>query len=480
MKRSYLIHGLILFSLLLFGACNHGQNETGPPNILFIAVDDLRPELNCFGASQIHSPRLDELAREGLIFTEAHCNVPVCGASRASLMTGTRPTRYRYLDYLTRAEVDYPGALGIHQHFKNNGYYTVSNGKVFHHKNDLAEGWDEIWRIPGELSPRDYMLPGNAALDNTDARGPAYESADVPDSSYRDGKLALKAMKDLRRLKEMDKPFFLACGFLKPHLPFNAPSTYWNLYEPEDIKLPENSYPPENAPAEAIHNFGELRSYSFIPGEGRLNDSLARTLIHGYYACVSYVDHLIGLILDELDKLDLADNTIVILWGDHGWNLREHGLWCKHCNFRTSLRSTLMIRVPGRTRGQETDALVEFVDIYPSLCELAGLELPGHLEGRSFVPLLDDPGRPWKDLLILKWKDGLTIKTREHAYTEWSRTDSAVIARMLYDHVNDLQENVNISEDSGNRQLIESLSKLMYENRGEDFNKPVPPVKTSK
>ncbi len=205
---------------------------------------------------------------------------------------------------------------------------------------------------------------------------------------------------------------------------------------------------------------------------------LARTLIHGYYACVSYVDQMIGMVLDELRALELDENTIVILWGDHGYNLLEHGLWNKHCNYRTSLRSVLMLKVPGKTNGAKCDAMVEFVDIYPTLCELAGLELPGHLEGLSLAPLVNDPNMDWKDFVISKWFDGLTIKTPEYAYTEWSKSDSSIYARMLYDHQNDVGENHNISESEKLQTVIDELSDTMKECRGKDFNKPIPGGKT--
>jgi len=474
MKSKSMFFSMLVCSLILLLSCQPTSNDLQRPNVLFISVDDLRPELNCFGATHIQSPNLDRLAAEGMIFTEAHCNIPVCGASRASLLTGTRPTRFRYINYLSRAEEEYPGVLSLPMHFKNNGYHTISNGKIFHHRDDLEESWDEIWG-PSVIASGDYVLTENITLANTEGlRGPAYEKAVVPDSAYRDGKIALKAISDLRRLKEMDKPFFLATGFMKPHLPFNAPSKYWEMYARENIRLPDNRSAPEDTPPEAIHTSGELRTYYGIPREGQVSDSVAHTLIHGYYACVSYVDAMIGLVLDELKALELEESTIVILWGDHGWNLMEHGMWCKHCNFRTSLRSALMLRVPGKTDGEASDALVEFVDIYPTLCELAGLELPGHLEGRSFVPLLENPGMEWKDFVICKWKPGLTIKTRQYAYTEWSESDSAIYARMLYDHSNDEEENINISEWEANQELMEKLSKTMYENRGADYNKPIP------
>jgi arylsulfatase A-like enzyme len=476
MKKALLFPVL---SLLLLSSCTSGrrtkENSMITPNVLFIAVDDLRPELNCFGASHIQSPHIDQLAAEGMIFTEAHCNIPVCGASRASVLTGARPTRFRYLDYRTRAEDENPGVLSLPKHFKNNGYFTISNGKIFHHRNDLADSWNEIWAPSPSLAPGDFLTPDNAALANREGlRGPTYESADVQDSAYRDGKIALKTIRDLRRLKDMDQPFFLACGFMKPHLPFNAPSRYWNLYDRSSIKLPENMTAAENAPAVAQHNSEELRKYWDIPREGPVSDSLARTLIHGYYACVSYVDQMIGMVLNELKALDLEKNTIVILWGDHGYNLMEHGLWNKHSNYRTSLRSVLMLKVPGKTHGAASDAMVEFVDIYPTLCDLADLDLPGHLEGESLVPLVYDPNGEWKKYVISKWFDGLTIKTGDYAYTEWSKSDTAVYARMLFDHQNDKAENINISENQEAKAIIDELSLIMKENRGKDFNSPLP------
>jgi len=475
MKKQTHLTLLISCCMLLIMACQPSEKEDQRPNILFIAVDDLRPELNCFGASHIQSPNLDQLASEGMIFTEAHCNVPVCGASRASLLTGTRPTRFRYVDYRTRADEDNPGVLSLPKHFRNNGYHTISNGKIFHHRDDLADSWDEIWAPTPTLAPGDYLSPENVILANREGlRGPTYESADVQDSAYRDGKIALKAISDLRRLKGMDQPFFLACGFMKPHLPFNAPSRYWDKYDRENIHLPEYRFAPENGPPEAQHIFGELRKYWGIPAEGQVSDSLARTLIHGYYACVSYVDQMIGMVLDELKALELDKNTIVILWGDHGYNLMEHGLWNKQSNFRTSLRSVLMLKIPGKTKGANCNAMVEFVDIYPTLSELAALDLPDHLEGKSLVPLVNDPGMDWENYVICKWFDGLTIKTGQYAYTEWSESDSAVYARMLYDHQSDVGENFNISENEELQSVINELSKILKENRGEDFNTPIP------
>jgi iduronate 2-sulfatase len=442
--------------------------DQAKPNVLFIAVDDLRPQLGCYGRQQMHSPNIDRLAAGGFRFRRAYCNVPVCGASRASLMTGIRPARNRFVGYSTWAEKDAPGVTGLHAHFRGHGYHTVSLGKVFHHAADMAPGWCEKPWLP-ENTWTGYLLPESHAAWKRNqqttkrgrALGPPVEAADVADDAYADGRLADRAVADLARLSRQHQPFFLAVGFFKPHLPFLAPKKYWDLYPEDQIKLPENYYRPKDAPDAAIHNWGELRAYAGVPNKGPLSDAMARDLIRGYYACVSYTDAQIGKLLDELDRRGLAENTIVILWGDHGWNLGEHTLWCKHCCFETSMHVPLLVRAPGFTDGKSTDALVEYVDIYPSLCELAGLPLPDHLDGRSFVPLMHDPELAWKEAAIGRFYSGDTIRTDRHRFTEYTDNQGRFVARMLYDHHADPNENVNLSEqpenERWNRQLAEQL-----------------------
>jgi len=432
------------------------------PNVLFIAVDDLRPQLGCYGHKQMLSPNIDRLASDGVIFLRSYCQVPVCGASRASLMTGVRPTANRFLGYNTWAQKDLPGALSIAKHFRNSGYHTISNGKIFHHRTDCLDGWsEEPWRPKGGW--RNYLLKKNKKLTekNPDHKGPAYEAADVPDNAYFDGMIADKGISDLRRMKNMDEPFFLALGFFKPHLPFNAPKKYWDLYKREEVDLADNPFRPKGAPDAALHNWGELRAYHDIPPKGPLSNEMARTLIHGYYACVSYTDAQIGRVLAELDRLGLRDDTVVVLWGDHGWNLGEHGLWCKHCNFETSLHSPLIVRAPGIKAGTRTNALTEYLDIYPSLCELCELPLAGHLQGKSFVPLLKNPNLPWKKAVFSRYFRGDSVKTDRYRYTEWRDKKDKVYARMLYDHSVDWVENVNISERPQNKTLVGKMSKMI-------------------
>ncbi len=468
---------LLLTSFVILMQCTAQQAEeqtaTQKPNILFIAVDDLRPELNCYGAQHIHSPNMDKLASQGVMFKRAYCNIPVCGASRASLLTGTRPTRNRFLGYDTYAEKDYPEAVTLPQVFRQAGYHTVSNGKIFHHQNDSQDSWDEIWKPKNEFgSNRDYRIPANVGLDTLEnSRGMPYEKADVADSAYFDGKIANKAITDLRKLKENEGPFFLALGFLKPHLPFNAPSQYWEMYQRDRITLPDNYAVPENAPEAAIHNFGELRSYHDIPKNGALTDSMAISLIHGYYACVSYTDAQIGKVLDELDNLGLRENTIVVLWGDHGWNLGEHSLWCKHSNFNTALQVPMFFSGPGIPQGKTIENLVEYVDIYPTLCELAGVDPPAdQLEGMSMMSLMNDENAQWKDHVISKYFDGISVRTDQYLYTEWSKSDTLAYARMLYDHKKDPNETINIAESTEMQGTIDQLQQTLHNNWGKDFN----------
>ena len=449
---------------------HENKNSDERPNILFIAVDDLRPELGCYGKTMIHSPHIDQLAAEGTRFDRSYCNIPVCGASRASLMTGLRPARNRFLTYYTWADKDAPGITTLPGIFRENGYYTISNGKVFHHDRDAASSWDEIWHPRSNSSSwRDYALADNILKDSTgDLRGAPFERAVVPDTIYKDGKIANKVMADLQRLKEMDKPFFLASGFLKPHLPFNAPDPYWQHYD-NRVTLPYNNFPPEHVPREALHNSGELRAYDGVPPEGPVSDELALKLIHGYYACVTFTDAQIGKILAELKRLDLDRSTIVILWGDHGWNLREHGLWCKHCNFETSLHTPLIVKVPGRKQVHSTEEIVEYVDIYPTLCELAGIPIPEHVQGQSFKDLLFHKNATSDGVAVSQWYAGITTIRNDWFYTEWVNDSDSAYARMLYDHSVDPDENINISEGQDYLEVIRQLSEEMRRSRAPHY-----------
>ncbi len=474
--KTNLLQSTLLVTIFSLIACHHQpapeSTSIQRPNILFIAVDDLRPELNCYGKTQIQSPNLDRLASEGFLFERAYCNVPVCGASRASILTGLRPTPDRFLDYKTRVADEAPDVITLPQHFKQNGYETFSYGKIFHHRNDRSESWtDTPWHpqmdTPGGGSWRDYQVPAHIEMDNDDSplRGPAYEYASVTDTTYFDGKIAERALRKLGQLSQDTSPFFMALGFLKPHLPFNAPQKYWDLYPTDSISLAGFRDYPAEAPVQSHHSFGELRHYNNMPQAGAVPDSTAKQLIRGYYACVTYVDAMIGRVLEGLKANGMDQNTIVILWGDHGWSLGDHGLWCKHSTFNVAMQTPLLLRVPGKKGGQRIKALTEFIDVYPSLVELSGLPLPGHLQGNSFVGLLDDPAGKGKDALFCRWKKSDAIKTDRYLYTEWFDAEEKSVARMLYDHQNDPDETINIAEKEENKALVASLSQRLRQQR---------------
>jgi arylsulfatase A-like enzyme len=452
---------------LLLGLALTTWAEAAPPNVLFIAVDDLRPQLGCYGLSMMHTPNIDRLAHGGIVFERAYCMVPTCGASRASLMTGIRPTPKRFVNYLASAEKEAPNITTLNTHFKENGYYTLSNGKVFHHLEDNAQGWSEpAWRPPGIMA---YGIAANQELHdkrskptNNRKRGPSYEAAEVEDEAFADGKIAQKSLEDLRRLAKLDRPFFMAVGFYRPHLPFVAPKKYWDLYDADTIHLPETYHKPKNAPTASLHTSGELRAYSDIPAQGPVSNETALNLIRGYYACVSYTDAQIGKLLDELDRLGLAKNTIVVFWGDHGWNLGEHLLWCKHSCYETSMHAPLIVRAPGIAGGKHTPGLTEFIDIYPSLCELAGLTQPSHLQGRSFVELLKTPDLKWKSAAIGRFVKGDTIRTDRYRFSEYTDAKGQAVARMLYNHESDPGEDENISEHENSQEIVKELNRQLH------------------
>ena len=443
-------------------------------NVLFIAVDDLRPELGCYGEEQILSPHIDKLAAQGLLFERAYCQQAVCAPSRASLMTGTRPDTTKIYNLTTPVRKAMPKVLTLPQHFRDSGCETVSLGKIYHHRSDDNRlGWSvPAWHPTGPWQGRGYRSgTALAALRERDktspARkgiGPAFDAADVPDNGYPDGAIADKAIAELGRLK--DKPFFLAVGFMKPHLPFNAPKRYWDLYDRAKIRVPASRRWPNGSPPFAGTSWGELRQYTGIPRQGNLGDEQSKELIHGYYACVSYMDAQVGRVVAELERLGLRDRTVIVLWGDHGWKLGDYGAWCKHTNFEIDTHVPMILSVPGqKTVGRKTKALVEFVDIYPTLCEAAGLPVPGHLEGTSMVPLVDDPSRPWKTAAFSQYPRGklmgYSMRTARWRYTEWTdRRARKVGARELYDHDAGPVADVNLAERPEHKATVARLSAM--------------------
>ena len=448
MQRAWLS---VLAFVFLSGICP-SEIKASKPNILMIIVDDLRPQLGCYGHKETYSPNIDRIAAEGTLFENAYVQVPVCGASRASLMTGLYPTANRFVTYYSSVNIDAPEVIDIPGHLKSHGYSTTSNGKIYHQKEDCTNSWDEISR-PADF--RVYLDPDKAEA------SAAYEYEDVEDDAYPSGKMANKIIQDLQSAKKTGQPFFITAGFTKPHLPFIAPKKYWDLYRPGSINLAKNSYAPKGVPKQAMHQWHELRKgYGGIPAEGPLSDELARTLIHGYYACVSYTDKLIGDLLDELERLKLDKNTIVIMIGDHGWQLGEHSLWCKHALFKTSLHTPMIIKAPGFKGGQRSASLVEFVDLYPTICDLAGLNLPGHLQGKSLAPVMNDPSIRHKTAIFARYHGGETVRTDRFQYSEWKGGSA-----MFYDHKLDPDENKNEVDNPRYARVVERLKGLLAEHR---------------
>lgn len=453
-----------------------------PLNVLFIAVDDLRPTIGCYGAPVIRTPHIDRLAARGTVFTRAYCQQAVCSPSRTSLLTGLRPDTTRVYDLETHFRDTIPDVVTLPQQFMAAGYHAQALGKIYHGGLNDEKSWTAPhWtpRRPGYLLPETQELVRRLVeearaqgVDVSDARrrprGPAWEDPDVPDNALADGATCDRALELLGELQQ--QAFFLAVGFLKPHLPFVAPKRYWDLYDPNDIELADNPFAPQDAPQYALSNWGELRNYHGMPGQGPVTDDQARRLIHGYYACTSYVDAQVGRLLDELQRLGLLERTVVILWGDHGWHLGDHGLWCKHTNYENSVWSPLIISVPGQ-RPAPCDALVEFVDIYPALCDICGVPLPEGLEGSSFKPLLDDAARPWKAAAFSQYPRnirgqgramGYSMRTDRYRFTEWRALNTDFREYELYDHTVDPKENVNVAGRPENAALVAQLIEQLH------------------
>lgn len=395
------------------------------PNILFIAVDDLRPELNCYGKSYIKSPNLDKLANQGLLFERAYCQEPICNPSRASLMTGMRPEKIGVFHNNQYFRETTPDAVTVSQYFIQNGYNAAFAGKIFHRgtETDKEHSWNFKTVRPKGVK-RSKLIGGYALKENQETwkknkqdlidkygkipggllHGPAYEMADVTDATYSDGYSTLQAIETMKKMKATGKPFFMATGFKKPHLDFIAPKKYWDIYNKKDIELAYQTKAPKDGATTGLHCSFELRTRHGIPKKGPIGPELSKTLLHAYYACASYVDAQVGMLMDYLEEDGLADNTIIVFWGDHGWHLGDMGVWGKATNYEISARVPFMIYAPWmKSKGKKTKALVELMDIYPTLAELAGLKIPNQLQGKSLVPVMNDASQKWDEPVLTQY-----------------------------------------------------------------------------
>ena len=475
--------------------------EVRRPNVLFIAVDDLRPELGAYGSPVIHTPNIDRLAQSGVTFLQAHVQQAVCNPSRASVMTGLRPDSLRVWDLQADFRTTVPDAVTLPQHFMRHGYHTAAIGKIYHNVIPDPASWSEsklhvdgypfdpdaVYRDPRNVAiqeaRKDEILRAGQEDRYIDRYGLWYlkaaatEAVEGPDDLYYDGAQTDVAVGKIRELAAEDEPFFFAIGFYRPHLPFNAPKRYWDLYDSESIPPAEVSRVPTGAPPMAVNNMRELRGYTDFrnvphPLDGGVSEEDARRLKHGYYASVSYIDAQVGRLLDALDELGIADRTIVVLWGDHGWKLGEHGAWAKMTNYETDTRAPLIVRAPGGSGvGSSVPALVEMVDLYPTLAELAGLPVPGFLQGTSLVPLMIDPNRPWKPAVFSQFlregiwvaPDGVeymgyAVRTDRYRYVRWVNWKTGeVVAYELYDRLEDPGENRNLAGQPGYAEVLNRL-----------------------
>ena len=465
------------------------------PNILFIAVDDLRPTIGCYGDALAVTPNIDKLSSQGVQFNRAYCQVAVCNPSRASLMTGLRPDTLGVWTLPIHFREAKPDAVTLPQWLRKYGYTAVSHGKIYHNPTPDPQSWSEPIRKRPKLpyaypdGTRDLVRDEMAKLPKDDwrknnLRALASAAPDLPDNQLLDGAQTDMCIEDLRRLAKADKPFFLAMGFIRPHLSFVAPKKYWDLYDAKQLPSLSGQQRPNGAPEYALHNNSEFSHYVDLIDmprpwdEGELSAEASQKLVHGYHACVSYIDAQIGRLLAALEEEGIANNTIVMLWSDHGYKLGEYRGWGKMTNYEIDTRVPLIISVPGtsKTKGQATNSVVELLDIYPTICELAGIDLPDFVEGKSLVPLLDDTTAQVHAAAVSQYYRrhkgaeymGYTLRTENYRYVEWRDFSTGEItAKELYKHsaseldnVPSLVESQNIA-DTVQPELLTELSNLL-------------------
>lgn len=460
------------------------QQDNGRPNVLFIAVDDLLPALGCYGNKEVHSPHIDALATQSALFTKNYVTVPTCGASRYSLLRSALPSSRAELGNEIANRFSNPNVKDLRgpetfiEQFRNNGYHTVGIGKISHaadgyvypyaapksERQELPRSWDEMLFDAGKWGQAWNAFFGYADGENrTSKQGnvPPYEAGEVDDEGYVDGLTAALAIDKLNELSRQDKPFFLGVGFFKPHLPFNAPKKYWDLYDEDELPLSITPNIPQDVHRASLHNSSEFNSYKGGAEKAALDQALSdeysRKLIHGYYACVSYVDAQIGKVLQTLEETGLARNTIVVLWSDHGWHLGDYNVWGKHTLFDRSLRSVLIMRTPDMREGKEIDRVVSAIDIAPTLLELCQVAPLPEADGHSMVRLLDNvQDKSWTDVAYSYYRNGITMMTPRYRLTRYFRKEQPVLE--LYDHKNDPLETRNVADE--NPSIIRKLNPL--------------------
>jgi iduronate 2-sulfatase len=529
-KNRIFKYSIILLAMTTTLAVVAQKKSASKPNILFIAVDDLKPILGCYGNKLVKTPNIDRLAKMATVFNGNYCQHAVCGPTRASIMTGKRPDYTKIWNLTTQMRDMNPDIVTLPQYLISQGYETSGIGKIYHPSSALS-GVDPVsWSIPylkldekdfpanlGEPANGQYQLAATKALMTPEMikerkqrnkelaqendenpksiKGPSTECIDVPDNAYNDGVNALLAKDQIIALSKKGKPFFMAVGFSKPHLPFVAPKKYWDLYQRDEMPIAPFQEHAKNSPLIAYHQSGEMRNYPDITDFVTLPvDSLRiglklekqKELVHGYYASVSYMDAQVGILLNTLESLETLDNTIIVLWGDHGWHLGDHDLWHKHTVFEQATKAPLIIAAPGIKAGK-TNSQSEFVDVFPTICNLAGLPIPNQLDGKSLKPLMLNNKASVKEYSVSQYprklkKDevkklgyekgdlmGYTLRNKRYRYTIWMNDFNSkqafvankVYATELYDYEIDALEKVNLINNSAYKATVVDMHKKM-------------------
>jgi len=484
MKKTAYNHAInfALLGLAILPTVSQAKEEVKQkPNILFIAVDDLKPLIAAYGDKQAITPGMDRLAKEGMAFQNCYVQQAISGATRASCLTGMRPDKTRVWDLVTDFRQVNPNAVSMPEYFIKNGYETAAVGKIYH-MGSTGPGHDApSWTLPYVNDKAETYVNFTPEKGK---KGPAIECADVPDITYQDGVCAQEGIKLMQQLKVGGKPFFLAVGFHKPHLPFVAPKKYWDLYKRDQFQIAPFQKKALNSPDMAYHVSGELKQYTDIPqfdsySEDELQHLSAdkqKELIHGYYAATSYMDAQLEKVLNELDRLGLAENTIVVLWGDHGWHLGDHGLWNKHTDFENATKACMLMRAKGMATNAKPTTQCEFVDIFPTLCDLAGIPTPNYLDGISLVPAMKNPTTQLRDYALSQYPRGkamgYSIRTKRFRYTQWignyysaekPYSEAKVEATEMYDYEKDPLETKSVIGDIAYVKEEAQMKKLFTE-----------------
>ncbi|WP_395740522.1 sulfatase [Prosthecobacter sp.] len=482
--------------LLLALACTLASAFATPPNVLFIASDDMRPQLGCYGDTTVKSPNIDALAKRGMVFQRSYVQQALCSPSRISMLSGRYPATTGIFEIGRTLRTTLPDITTLPQHFKNNGYHTRSLGKIYHEGIDDEASWTvRAWRSKKPRTSAATQEGVKKYIQDAKARGvvipdkgkgsrmsavPAFEAVECADDDLLDGDCASNAIAQLREhAKTPAQPFFLAVGFSNPHVPWISPKRYWDLYDRSKLPLATNTFLPKGAPQFAATSGNDFRWYAGVP-EGELPEPYARECLHGYLAAISYVDAQVGRLMAALDETGLAKNTIIVFWSDHGYYMGEHTWWgSKHNNYEGATRNCLVISTPDmKHAGEKTEALVQSVDLAPTLTELCGLPASTGFQGRSLKPVLDDPAAAVNDAAYSWYPKagylGLTMRTDKWRYVEWTKP-GAKTEYELYNMVHDPQNNVNVADKPEHTKIIEALGKRLREKFPvQEFKNPQP------